>query len=59
MFWCSHVKREDITEAFTDTMCEVIGKGINHLMNNWGTNPPTPQAANKQKVVPEIGVIEE
>ncbi len=59
MFWHGHVKHEDVTDAFADSVCDVIGKSVVHLMNNGGTNAPPPPDAKKQKVTVETGTCEE
>ncbi len=59
MFWCSHIKHEDITDAFADAVCDVIGKGVIHLMKNGSINTPLPPAAKKQKVTVAMGISDE
>ncbi len=48
-----------MTDAFADAVCDILGKGVLHLMNNGSTNAHPPPAAKKQKVAMETGVSEE
>jgi hypothetical protein len=56
MFWHGHVKKEEMMNAFADAVCDMLGKGIGHLLTNHGNPQATPPPAyKKQRTSTEAG----